>query len=51
MKKLYCVFCGKYRKFKNPKIKYIFEKRFFLLLTASAIFKEEYLKKKNKLRY
>ena len=26
MKKLYCVICGKYKKFKNPKISYIFEK-------------------------
>ena len=26
MKKLYCVICGKYRKFKNPKISYVLEK-------------------------
>ena len=26
MKKLYCVICGKNRKFKNIKISYIFEK-------------------------
>ena len=26
MRKIYCVICGKYRKFKNPKISYIFEK-------------------------
>ena len=26
MKKLYCVICGKYRKFKNLKISYIFGK-------------------------
>ena len=26
MKKLYCFICGKYRKFQNPKISYIFEK-------------------------
>ena len=26
MKKLYCVIFGKHRKFKNPKILYIFEK-------------------------
>ena len=25
MKKLYCVSCGNYRKFKNPKISYILE--------------------------
>ena len=26
MKKLYCVICGKHRKFKNPKISCIFSK-------------------------
>ena len=26
MKKIYCIICGKYRKFKIPKIPYIFEK-------------------------
>ena len=26
MKKIYCVICGKYRKFNDPKISYIFEK-------------------------
>ena len=26
MKKIYCVICGRYRKFNNPKISYIFEK-------------------------
>ena len=30
MKKIYCVICGKYRKFKNPKIPYIFKKPFVL---------------------
>ena len=32
MKKLYCVICGKYRKFKNPKISYIFEKALVLTI-------------------
>ena len=27
MKKIYCIICGKYRKFKNPKISYIFQKK------------------------
>ena len=36
MGKLYCVNCGKYRKFKNPKMLYVFLK---------------YLKKVNQLRY
>ena len=26
MKQIYCVICGKYNKFKKPKISYIFEK-------------------------
>ena len=26
IKKIFCVICGKYRKFKKPKISYIFEK-------------------------
>ena len=30
MKKLYCVICGKYRQFNNPKISYIFEKTLIL---------------------
>ena len=28
MKKLYCVICGKYKKFEKPKIPYILEKTF-----------------------
>ena len=52
MKKLYWTFCGKYRKFKNPKMSYIFEEKFFLLCAVSAETKMiKYLKKKNKLRY
>ena len=53
MKKLYCVICGKYRKFEKPKISYVFEKHeFFLLLAVSARMKmKKYLKKKNQLRY
>ena len=35
MKKLYCVICGKYRKFKNPKISYIFEKALVLTIIYS----------------
>ena len=35
IKKLYCVICGKYRKFRNPKISYIFEKQIVLLFGAS----------------
>ena len=32
MKKSYCVICGKYRKFKNPKISYILEKTLILYI-------------------
>ena len=49
MKKIYSIICGKNRKFKNPKISYIFEKPLVLsiLFTVSVatkmkkIFKEE----------
>ena len=27
MKKIYCAICGKYRKFKNPKISYVLKKK------------------------
>ena len=48
MKKLYCVIFGKYRKFKNPIISYIFENTLVLSIICSKcknedekIFKEE----------
>ena len=48
MKKLYCVICGKYRKFENPKISFILEKTLVLSIISSRcknknrkIFKEE----------
>ena len=48
MKKLYCVICCKYRKFKNPKLSYIFEKSLVLSIIYSKcknedkkMFKEE----------
>ena len=34
MKKLYCIICGKYRKFKNPKT-YVSEKTLVLFITCS----------------
>ena len=34
IKKIHCAICGKYRKFKNPKISYIFEK----MLVFSSIY-------------
>ena len=54
MKKVYGVICGKYRKFKNPKISFIFGKLsfFFLLFSVITTMKmKKYLKKKNQLRY
>ena len=45
MKKLYCDIFDNYRKFKNPKISYIFEKTLVLSITCSnedeKVFKEE----------
>ena len=48
MKKLYCVICGEYRKFRNPKMSYIFQKTLVLSIICSKcrnedeeIFKEE----------
>ena len=48
MKKLYCIICGKYKKFEKPKISYILERTLFLSISCSKcknedekIFKEE----------
>ena len=35
MKKLYCVICGKYRKFDKPKISYLLEKTLILSIICS----------------
>ena len=53
MKKIYCVIYGEYRKFKNPKISYIFEKTLVLSIFCSnwKNENEKYLKKKNQIRY
>ena len=53
MKNIYCVICGKYRKFEKPKI-YTFSKKhwFFILFAVSERMKiKRYFKKKNPLRY
>ena len=48
MKKLYCVICGKYRKFEKPKILYLLEKTLVVSIICSKcenedkkLFKEE----------
>ena len=48
MKKLYCVVCGKYRKFEKPTISHLLEKTLVLFIICSKcknedekIFKEE----------
>ena len=52
MKKIYCVICGKYKKFKNLKTSYIFEKTLIIFIICSKCENEDrkYLKK-NQLRY
>ena len=41
MKKLYCVICGKYGKYKNPKISYIFGKKLVLSIICSKCRNED----------
>ena len=51
-KKIYCVTCGKYRKFERPKISYILEKTLVLSIICCNCKNEckKTLKKKNQLR-
>ena len=51
--KLYCVICGKHRKFEKPKISYILEKTLVLSIICSKCKNEDgkCLKKKNQFRY
>ena len=41
MKKLYCVICGKYRKFEKPKISYLLEKTLVLSIFCSKCKNED----------
>ena len=41
MKKLYCVICGKYRKFEKSKISYILEKTLVLSVICSKCKNED----------
>ena len=55
MRKLYCTIYGGYRKFEKSKISYICEETLVLSITCSKCKSknkdENYLKKKNQLRY
>ena len=41
IKKIYCVICGKYRKFEKPKISYLLEKILVLYITCSKCKNED----------
>ena len=41
MKRIYCVICGKYWKFKNPKTSYIFFKKTLVLSVIWSKYKKE----------
>ena len=53
MKKVYCIICGKYRKFEKPKISYLLKKTLVPSIICSKCKNEnkKYLEKKNQLRY
>ena len=53
MKKIYCIKCNKYRKFKNPKISYIFDKTLVLSIISDKCGSkdEKYFRNKNHLRH
>ena len=36
MMKLYCIICGKYRKFKNPRASYILEKTVLIIICSKC---------------
>ena len=51
---MYCVICGKYREFKEPKISHLLEKKTLVLslfAVSEGIKMKKYLKKKNQWRY
>ena len=52
MKKLYCVSCGKYRKFEKPELSYLLKNSYFYYFAVSAKTKmKNYLRKKNQLKH
>ena len=48
MKKIYCIICGKYRKFEKPKISYLLEKTLVLSIICSKRDEDEKLFKEEK---
>ena len=52
MKDLYCIICGKYRKFQKHKKSHIFEKTLVLSIICSKYgYEDEKILKKNQMRY
>ena len=55
MKKIHCVSCNKYRKFKSPKFSYIFDKTLVLSIICDdesvPVMMKKHLMKKNQLTY
>ena len=51
MKKLGCVICGKYRKFKIPKISYMFKKALAFSIICSNCKNEDENKEQNQFKY
>ena len=41
MKEIYCIICNEYKKFKNPKISYIFEKTLVLFIICGKCGNED----------
>ena len=46
MKKLYCVICGKYRKFEKPKTSYLLEKTVLSIICCTCKNEEKTFKEK-----
>ena len=48
MKKLYCVICGKYKKFEKPKMLYLLEKTVLSIICSQCKNEDEKLFKKKR---
>ena len=51
MKKIYCIICGKYRKFEKPRVTTKITLVLFIICSKCKIKMKKYLKKKIQLRY